>query len=146
MDAIGRLAGGVAGDFNNLLTVITGYSEMLTAEMQATNPLRRFAEEIFIAAERAAGLTRQLLALSRGQLVQQQVLDLNSLLANMETMLRRLLGDQIGMVILPGEGLGKIKSDPGQLEQVVMNLAMNSRDAMSKGGKLVIETSNLELA
>jgi len=146
MDAIGRLAGGVAGDFNNLLTVITGYSEMLTAEMQSTNPLRRFAEEIFTAAERAAGLTRQLLALSRGQLVQPQVLDLNLLLANMDKMLRRLLGDQIGLVLLPGEGLGKIKSDPGQLEQVVMNLAMNSRDAMSKGGKLVIETSNLEVA
>ncbi|HCC59383.1 MAG TPA: hypothetical protein DEQ47_19395, partial [Solibacterales bacterium] len=107
MDAIGRLAGGVAGDFNNLLTVITGYSEMLTAEMQSTNPLRRFAEEIFTAAERAAGLTRQLLALSRGQLVQPQVLDLNLLLANMDKMLRRLLGDQIGLVLLPGEGLGK---------------------------------------
>ena len=146
MDAIGRLAGGVAGDFNNLLTVITGYSEMLTAEMQSTNPLRRFAEEIFTAAERAAGLTRQLLALSRGQLVQPQVLDLNALLTNMDTMLRRLLGDQIGLVLLPGDSLGKIKSDPGQLEQVVMNLAMNSRDAMSKGGKLVLETSNVELA
>lgn len=145
MDAIGRLAGGVAGDFNNLLTVITGYSEMLTAEMEVGNPLRRFAEEIFTAAERSAGLTRQLLALSRGQLVQAQVLDLNSLLANMEKMLKRLLGDQIGLLILPGPGLGKVKSDPGQIEQVVVDLAMNARDAMPKGGKLVIETANIEI-
>ncbi len=145
MDAIGRLAGGVAGDFNNLLTVITGYSEMLRAEMENTNPLRRFAEEIFVAAERAAGLTRQLLALSRGQLVQAQVLDVNALLANMDTMLKRLLGDQVGLIFLPGAGLGKIKSDPGQLEQVIVNLAMNSRDAMPKGGKFVIETSNVEM-
>ena len=145
MDAIGRLAGGVAGDFNNLLTVITGYSEMLTAEMDTQNPLHRFAEEIFTAAERAAGLTRQLLALSRGQLVQTQIIDLNALLNNMEKMLKRLLGDPIDLILLPGDGLGKIKSDPGQVEQVIVNLAMNSRDAMPKGGTFVVQTSNVEM-
>ncbi len=145
MDAIARLAGGVAGDFNNLLTVITGYSEMLRSEMAVGNPLRRFAEEIFAAAERAAGLTRQLLAFSRGQVVQPKLLDPNALLTSMETMISRLLGDSVELIPVPGPGVGKIKADPGQFEQIIVNLAMNSRDAMPQGGRFVIETSNVEI-
>ena len=145
MEAVGRLAGGVAGDFNNLLTIMTGYSELLRSELAPGNPLRRFADEIQIAADRAAGLTRQLLAFSRGQVIQPKLLDLNALVANMETMLRRLLGEKIEVVLLPGPGLGRIKCDPGQIEQVIVNLAVNSRDAMTAGGKLVIETGNVTL-
>jgi two-component system, cell cycle sensor histidine kinase and response regulator CckA len=145
MEAVGRLAGGVAGDFNNLLTVMTGYSEMLRSEMAAGNPLRRFAEEILTAAERAAGLTRQLLAFSRGQTGQAKLVDLNPLLANMETMLRRLMGEKIDVVFMPGPGIGKVKIDAAQLEQAIVNLAMNSRDAMPKGGKFAIETVDAEI-
>lgn len=146
MDAVGRLAGGVAGDFNNLLTVITGYSEMLRSELSAGNPMRRFAEEILAAAERAAGLTRQLLAFSRGQTGQAKLVDLNPLLANMETMLRRLVGEKIDVVFMPGPGIGKVKVDAAQLEQAIVNLAMNSRDAMPKGGKFAIETMDAEIS
>ncbi len=146
MDAIARLAGGVAGDFNNLLTVITGYSEMLRSEMATGNPQRRFAEEIFAAAERAAGLTRQLLAFSRGQVVEPKLIDPNALLANMETMVGRLLGDGVELIPIPGPGVGKIEADPGQFEQIIVNLAMNSRDAMPHGGRFVIETSNVEIS
>jgi two-component system cell cycle sensor histidine kinase/response regulator CckA len=145
MAAVGRLAGGVAGDFNNLLTVITGYSEMLRSEMAAENPLRRFAEEIYSAAERAAGLTRQLLAFSRGQNAQARVMDPQPMIAGMETMLKRLMGDQITVVIMPSSGLGKIKADSAQLEQAIVNLAMNSRDAMPNGGRFVIEVMNTEV-
>jgi two-component system cell cycle sensor histidine kinase/response regulator CckA len=145
MEAVGRLAGGVAGDFNNLLTVITGYSEMLRSELSAGNPMRRFAEEILTAAERAAGLTRQLLAFSRGQTGQAKLVDLNPILANMETMLRRLVGEKIDVVFMPGPGIGKVKVDSAQLEQVIVNLAMNSRDAMPKGGKFAIETVEAEI-
>ena len=145
MAAVGRLAGGVAGDFNNLLTVITGYSEMLRSEMAATNPLRRFAEEIYSAAERAAGLTRQLLAFSKGHNAQARVMDLQPMIAGMETMLKRLMGDQISVTIMPGSGVGKIKADSAQLEQAIVNLAMNSRDAMPKGGRFVIEAMNTEV-
>ncbi|MDQ2900592.1 MAG: response regulator [Acidobacteriota bacterium] len=145
MDAIGRLAGGVAGDFNNLLTVITGYSEMLRSDLPAGTPLRRFADEILSSAERAAALTRQLLAFSRGQLSQPKLLDVNALIANMQTMLRRLLAESIELILLPGPGLGRVWSDPGQMEQMIVDLAMNSRDAMPEGGRLVIETSNVNI-
>jgi hypothetical protein len=146
MEAIGRLASGVAGDFNNLLTVITGYSEMLRTELSEGNPMRRFADEIYLAADRAAGLTRQLLALGRGQAGQMKVLDLNTLFATMETMLKRLLGDRIELVIVPAPGAGRVKADSSQMEQVIVNLAMNSRDAMPQGGKFVIEIANAEIA
>lgn len=145
MEAVARLAGGVAGDFNNLLTIITGYSELLRSEMSPGNPLRRFAEEILLAAERAASLTRQLLSFGRGQAAQPKLLDLNSSLANMETMLRRLLGEKIELLLLPAPGLGRVKIDAGQFEQAIVNLAMNARDAMPDGGKFVLETANMEL-
>jgi two-component system cell cycle sensor histidine kinase/response regulator CckA len=145
MEAVGRLAGGVAGDFNNLLTVITGYSELLRGEFSVSSPLHRFAEEILFAAERAAALTRQLLAFSRGQAAQPKLLDLNSLLSGMEPLLRRLMGENNDLIILPDPNVGKIHADPAQIEQVVMNLATNSRDAMPNGGKLVLETANVDL-
>ena len=139
MAAIGRLAGGIAGDFNNLLTVITGYSEMLRDEISAADPLRRFAEEIFFAAERAAGLTRQLLAFSRSQSADVKIIHLPPLLAAMETMLNRLMGDKIAVVIMPSAAIGRIRADPAQMEQIIVNLAMNSRDAMPNGGRFLID-------
>jgi len=146
MDALARMAGGVAGDFNNLLTVITGYGEMLRNELPAENPLRRFADEISFASDRAAGVTRQLMAFSRHQSPQTRVLDLNTALGSMETMLKRLLGEGIELVLLPGPGILRVKADAGQVEQLVVNLAMNSRDAMPEGGKFMIETASVELA
>ena len=146
MDALARMAGGVAGDFNNLLTVITGYGEMLRTELEPPNPMRRFADEIIFAADRAAAVTRQLMAFSRHQSPQTRVLDLNATLASMETMLTRLLGEKIELVSIPGPGVLRIKADPGQIEQVIVNLAMNSRDAMPEGGKFMIETSAVELS
>ncbi|HVW86659.1 MAG TPA: ATP-binding protein [Bryobacteraceae bacterium] len=145
MDALARMAGGVAGDFNNLLTVITGYGEMLRGELPSSNPLRRFADEIIFAADRAAAVTRQLMAFSRHQSPQTRVLDLNASITSMETMLRRLLGERIEVVLIPGPGVLRIKADPGHVEQVIVNLAMNSRDAMPNGGKFMIETSQVEL-
>jgi two-component system cell cycle sensor histidine kinase/response regulator CckA len=133
MDALARMAGGVAGDFNNLLTVITGYGEMLRNELPAENPLRRFADEISFASDRAAGVTRQLMAFSRHQSPQTRVLDLNTAIGSMETMLKRLLGEGIELVLLPGPGILRVKADAGQVEQLVVNLAMNSRDAMPEG-------------
>jgi PAS domain S-box-containing protein len=145
MDAVGRLAGGVAGDFNNVLTVITGYAELLRSEVPSSNPMRRFVDEIIYAGERAASLTRHLLAFSRGTSAQPRVMDLNALVTGMEPMLHRLVGNNIELTILTGPGLGRVKADPAQLEQVVVNLATNARDAMAQGGKLVIETANAEL-
>lgn len=145
MEAIGRLAGGVAGDFNNLLTVITGYSELLTTEMAPANPLRRFAEEILRAAERAAELTRQLLWFGKGQAIRAKPRDLNTLVGNMETMLRRVLGSSIELILLPSAAPARINTDPGQIDQILANLAMNARDAMPTGGKFVIETSLIEV-
>ena len=145
MEAVGRLAGGVAGDFNNVLTVITGYAELMRTEMPATSPLRRFVDEIIYAGERAAALTRHLLAFSKGSTVQPRVIDLNAVIEGMEPMLRRLLSQNIELILLEAPGLGRIKADPAQIEQVVLNLATNSRDAMPRGGKLVIETANVEL-
>ena len=145
MDALARLAGGVAGDFNNLLTVITGYGEMMRGELQPANPLRRFADEIIFAADRAAAVTRQLMAFSRHQSPQTRVLDLNASIASMQTVLTRLLGENIEVMAIPGPGVLRVKADPGQIEQVIVNLAMNSRDAMPEGGKFMIETSAVEL-
>ncbi|HWB84939.1 MAG TPA: response regulator [Bryobacteraceae bacterium] len=144
MDAVGRLAGGVAGDFNNVLTVISGYAELLRSDVPATSSLRRFVDEIIYASERAATLTRHLLAFSRGPSAEPSVLDVNSVISAMTPMLRRLLGQNIELILLTGTGLGGVKADPAQLEQVIVNLANNARDAMPEGGKLVIETANTE--
>jgi PAS domain S-box-containing protein len=145
MDAVGRLAGGVAGDFNNVLTVITGYGELLRAEIPASNLARRFVDEIIYAGERAAALTRHLLAFSRGTSAQPRVLDLNTLVTGMEPMLRRLLGQNIDLILLEGTDLGHVRVDAAQMEQVVVNLATNARDAMPSGGKMVVETANTEV-
>jgi PAS domain S-box-containing protein len=145
MEAIGRLAGGVAHDFNNLLMVILGYCESLLQGLERTDPLRGDAEEISRAGHRAAHLTRQLLAFSRAQALQPVVLDLNASVANMEAMLRRLIGEDIELVTQLAAGLGHVEADPGQLEQVVMNLALNARDAMPQGGHLSLATADVEL-
>jgi two-component system, cell cycle sensor histidine kinase and response regulator CckA len=145
MEAVGRLAGGVAGDFNNMLTVISGYAELLRTAAPPSSPSRKFVDEIIYAAERAASLTRHLLAFSRGIAAQPRVLDPNQLLSSMEPMFRRLLGNNIELLLLTGAGLGRVKIDPSQFEQVIVNLATNARDAMPSGGKLVIETANVDL-
>ncbi len=145
MDAVGRLAGGVAGDFNNVLTVITGYAELLRTEVLPNEPLSRFVDEIILASERAAALTRHLLAFSRGSTAQPRVMDLNSVITAMEPMLRRLMGQSTELILLTTPGLGRVKADPAQIEQVIVNLATNSRDAMPDGGKLVVETANVDL-
>jgi two-component system cell cycle sensor histidine kinase/response regulator CckA len=145
METIGQLAGGVAHDFNNLLTVITGYTDLLLNSIKPNNPLYPDTIEIKKASEKAESLTRQLLAFSRKQALQPKVLDLNGLVSNMDKMLRRLIGENIQLVTVLTEDLGKIKADPGQIEQVIVNLAVNARDAMSDGGKLTIETANVKL-
>jgi PAS domain S-box-containing protein len=143
IEAVGQLAGGVAHDFNNLLTAIRGYSELLLHRLDASSPLRREVEEIQKAGDRAASLTRQLLAFSRKQILQPKVLDLNSVVANMEGMLRRLIGEDIDLVAVLRPDIWNVTVDPGQIEQVIMNIVVNARDAMPKGGKVVIETSNV---
>ena len=145
MEAVGRLAGGVAGDFNNMLTVIAGYAELLGHEVPAGGATRKFVDEIVYAGKRAASLTQRLLAFSRGGGAQPLVLDLNLTLSNMEPMLRRLLGQNIELLLLTAPGLGRIKVDPSQIEQVIVNLAANARDAMPNGGKLVVETANVDV-
>jgi two-component system cell cycle sensor histidine kinase/response regulator CckA len=145
MEAVGRLAGGVAGDFNDMLTVIAGYSEMLRSEVPAGSPAREHVDEIVYAAERAATLTQHLLAFSRGGEAHPLVLDLNQMLTGMAPMLRRLLGHNIELLLLTTPGLGRIQADPSQIEQAIVNLATNARDAMPNGGKLVIETANVDL-
>ncbi|HYU42690.1 MAG TPA: response regulator [Vicinamibacteria bacterium] len=145
MEAVGQLAGGVAHDFNNLLGVIDGYASLLAKDLAGNEKAQRRVEEIRKAAERAAGLTRQLLAFSRKQVLQPEVLDLNAVLARMEDMLRRVISESIQIVVVSSEGLGHIRADPGQLEQVILNLAVNARDAMPGGGRLVLETANAEL-
>jgi two-component system cell cycle sensor histidine kinase/response regulator CckA len=143
MEAIGRLAGGIAHDFNNLLTAITGYSELSLRQLQPEDPLRSNIEEIRKAGNRAASLTRQLLAFSRKQVLQPKVLDLNSVVFEIEKMLKRLMGEDIELSVIQDPQLGSIKGDRGQIEQVIMNLAVNARDAMEGGGKLTIETNNV---
>jgi PAS domain S-box len=145
MEAGGRLAGGIAHDFNNLLTVIKGYSELMLGELDGSHPLRSEVDEIKKAADRAASLTRQLLAFSRQQVLAPKVIDLNSVVHNMDKLLRRLLGEDVDLFTVLDGSLGRVKADPGQLEQVVMNLAVNARDAMPQGGKLTIETANIDL-
>jgi two-component system, cell cycle sensor histidine kinase and response regulator CckA len=145
LEAVGRLAGGVAHDFNNILTAITGYSDMLLEELPAHDAKRADVEEIRAAAGRATSLTRQLLAFSRKQVLQTRVLDLNALIRTLERMLQRLIGEDVKLEISLAAELGAVRADPGQIEQIVMNLAVNARDAMPSGGRLTIETANVEL-
>jgi two-component system cell cycle sensor histidine kinase/response regulator CckA len=145
MEAIGRLSGGIAHDFNNLLGVIIGYSRVLKRELGASNPLAEHALEIEKAGQRAASLTKQLLAFSRQQVLSPAILNLNTLAADMEKMLPQLLGEDIEVSLLLDPTLGNVKADQSQIEQVIMNLAVNARDAMPMGGKLKIETANAEL-
>ena len=145
MDAIGKLAGGVAHDFNNLLMVISSYAELMLDSLAPQHPLRRNVDEIQKASRRAADLTRQLLAFGRKQMQTLQLLDLNLIIEDINKMLPRLIGEDIELVFVPGKKLGKVKADPVQIEQVLMNLVANARDAMPKGGKLVIETASLRL-
>ena len=145
MEAIGRLAGGIAHDFNNLLMVISGYSEFLLERLGPDPRLRAPAQEISNATQRATSLTRQLLAFSRKQMLAPKVLDLNEMVAENLKMLTRMIGEDIDLVMVPGPGLGAVRADPGQIDQVIMNLAVNARDAMPQGGKLTIETANVAL-
>jgi two-component system cell cycle sensor histidine kinase/response regulator CckA len=144
MEAVGRLAGGVSHDFNNMLSVILSYTGLILADLKSDDPLRADLEEVRKAGERAADLTRQLLAFSRQQVILPRVIDLNQILAGMEKMLRRLLGADVDVTLLPAAHLGKVKADPGQIEQIVMNLAVNARDAMPRGGRLTVQTNNAE--
>ena len=145
MEAVGRLAGGVAHDFNNLLTAILGYAELLASKVPPDSGLREELGEIREAGERAAGLTRQLLAFSRKQVLQPEVLRLNDLVENVEKMLRRVIGEDVELVTRLDASGGSVRADPGQLEQVIVNLAVNARDAMPKGGRLTIETADVVL-
>ncbi|OGG56641.1 MAG: hypothetical protein A3F84_08440 [Candidatus Handelsmanbacteria bacterium RIFCSPLOWO2_12_FULL_64_10] len=145
MEAVGRLAGGIAHDFNNLLQVIMGFSEFLLTRLAPGDPSRREVEEIYKAGERAASLTRQLLAFGRRQVLRPKALDLNALVSDMGRMLRRLISEDVDLVTVLRPGLGRVKADPGQIEQVIVNLAVNARDAMSEGGKLTVETENVSL-
>ncbi|HOP46307.1 MAG TPA: response regulator [Desulfobacteraceae bacterium] len=145
LEAIAQLAGGIAHDFNNLLTVILGYGEIILYKLDRDDPVRKDIQEIMNAGSSAANLSRQLLAFSRKQTLQTEVIDLNYLVENLEKMLRRLLPENIEFMIALDENLGRVKADPGQIEQVVMNLAVNARDAMFAGGRLIVETANVEL-
>lgn len=145
MQAVGELAGGVAHDFNNLLMVVKGHSQLLLDRMPESSPLRLSVEQVEKAADRAAALTRQLLAFSRKQVLQPRVMDLNDTVAGMIRMFSRVIGENIQMAFVPGGKLGRVKADPGQIEQVLLNLVVNARDAMPSGGRLTIETSNVEL-
>ncbi|HVN06948.1 MAG TPA: response regulator [Bryobacteraceae bacterium] len=144
MEAVGRLAGGVAHDFNNLLTIVTGYADLLLGS-DLESPQRTALEEIRRAAERGGALTHQLLAFSRGQPFTARTVQLNSLIMNMEKMLSRLIGEDIDLITIPAADPATILTDPGQLEQVIMNLVVNARDAMPGGGKLIIETANADV-
>jgi two-component system cell cycle sensor histidine kinase/response regulator CckA len=145
LESVGMLAGGIAHDFNNLLTVISGYSELSLKRLDKTDPVARNTEEIKKAAERATSLTSQLLAFSRKQVLQPKILNLNSVIADIQKMVGRLVGENMELRTVPGFPLGQVKADPGQIEQVILNLAVNSRDAMPNGGKITIETANVYL-
>ena len=145
MEAVGQLAGGIAHDFNNLLTAILGNTQLLLRELPPGDSMRDDVEEIRKASERAASLTRQLLAYSRRQMLQPEVLDLNVVMAEMDKMLRRLIGEHIDLVAVFAPDLGRVRADPNQIEQVIVNLAVNARDAMPDGGKLTIGTANVDL-
>jgi PAS domain S-box-containing protein len=145
MEAAGRLAGGVAHDFNNLLTVISGFGQLVLGRSDPKDPRYQHITEVLKAADRGAALTRQLLAFSRQQVLQPQLLDLNTTLANINAMLRHLIGEDIELVIIPSQGLGWVKADPGEIDQVILNLAVNARDAMPQGGKLILQTENVTL-
>src|SRR5207248_1167529 len=145
MEAVGRLAGGIAHDFNNLLMVISGYSEFLLERIGPDAQLRGPAREIASAAERATSLTRQLLAFSRKQMLAPKILDLNEVVTENLKMLTRMIGEDIDLVMVPSPSIGAVRADPGQIDQVIMNLAVNARDAMPQGGRLTIETANVTL-
>ncbi|MEO8900064.1 MAG: response regulator [Polyangiaceae bacterium] len=145
MEAIGSLAGGIAHDFNNLLSVILGYTSLLLSELKPGDPIRADIEEIAKAGQRASALTKQLLAFSRQQVLDPQIVDLNQIFSGMEKMLRRVLREDVDLSVLPAAALGKVRADPGQLEQVIVNLVVNARDAMPEGGKVTIETANVLL-
>src|SRR5438105_2381837 len=144
-EAVGRLAGGIAHDFNNILTAITGHADLLLEDLGHHDPRRADVDEIRRSAERAAGLTRQLLAFSRQQVLQPKVVDLNALVLDMDKLLRRLIGEDVELATVLDPTLGRVTADPGQLEQVIVNLAVNARDAMPQGGKLTLETRNIDL-
>ena len=145
MEAVGRLAGGIAHDFNNVLTAIAGYCDLLLEDLSSDDPHRGDIREIRKAADRAAALTRQLLAFSRRQVLSPQLVELNELVADMRSMLERLLGEDVTLDVVAGAELGTVHADPGQLEQVLMNLAVNARDAMPEGGRLTIATADIQL-
>jgi signal transduction histidine kinase len=145
MEMIGQLAGGVAHDFNNLLAVIFGHCEMLAMKLPQESPGRDSVDQIGRAAERAAALTRRLLAFSRQQVLEPQLLDLNLLVADMEKMLQRLIGENVRLITVLQPGLNRVLADPSQIDQIIMNLAVNGRDAMPKGGRLTLQTRDLEL-
>src|SRR2546430_2363776 len=145
MEAIGRLAGGVAHDFNNLLTVIASYSDLLLEDLAPGDPKRDDVAQIRKAAEGAAALTRQLLAFSRQQVLEPKILDLKAAVADIEKLLRRLIGEDVQLATSLAPDLGAVKADPGQLEQIIINLAVNARDAMPAGGRLTIEAANVEM-
>jgi hypothetical protein len=145
MEAVGRLAGGVAHDFNNMLTVISGYNRMILDDLSPLDPLRANAEEILKAADRAAALTNQLLAFSRRQIMHPCVLNVNAVIVNTEKMLRHVIGEDIHLMLNLARDAGNIRADPGHIEQAVVNLAVNARDAMPLGGQLAIETANVRL-
>jgi two-component system cell cycle sensor histidine kinase/response regulator CckA len=145
MEAVGRLAGGVAHDFNNMLTVISGYERMILDELTEEDPLREYAGEVLEAANRAAELTSQLLTFSRRQVIQPRVMNVNTVLTHVEKMLRRLIGEDIELTLKLDEEVGNIRSDPSHIEQAIVNLAVNSRDAMPDGGRILIETANAHL-
>ena len=145
MEAVGRLAGGVAHDFNNMLTVVAGYNRMILDELSPMDPLRGYAEEILKAADRAGALTNQLLAFSRRQVMQPRVINVNDVLTQTEKMLQRLIGEDVQLNLRLAADLGNIKADPNHIEQAIVNLAVNARDAMPLGGTITIETGNTEL-